>query len=358
MTTIQTRRLMICVVAALLLTSQVASAVDTVIRRSTKKYPRGEITTVSQTEIVVTPQVGEPTSVPANDVEDVDYQAAPPDLRRARAQERSGQFAEALATYAEVAENVPPGNPHLRAEIEFLQARTRGKSALGDPTQFSDAAAALEQFIQQHADHYRYYAAQQFLGELRLAADDLAGAEQAFAIVAAAPWADTQMAGKLGSAQIQVRQGDAAAAQAIFDEIVASARANDPATAARRLQAMLGQAQCLQALGRHEDAVPVYETVAREADRDSSRLQAQAYIGQGESYLAAGDRTKEAIMKFLIVDVVPSLSQHSDLHAQALYELAQLWPTVGQPVRGAEASAKLQQDYPHSEWTKKLSGAE
>lgn len=352
------RQTLLIAITTAALGAHTALAIDTVTRRSTNKPAGGEITSVSQTEIIVTPKVGQPTTVPANDVLGIDYEAAPPTLRLARSQENGGQFAQALETYAQAAAEIPSGNPFLRAEIEFLQARTTGKLALGDPTQLTAAMEALEQFLERHDDHYRYYEAQQLLGEIKLAADDISGAEQAFAVVAAAPWTDTQMAGKLGSAQIQVRQGDPSAAQAIFDEIVANARGDDPATAARRLQAMLGQAQCLQALGRHAEAVPVYATVVKDASADDSRLQAEAYLGQGESYLAAGDNNKAAIMKFLIVDVVPALSQHGDLHARALFELAQLWPSVGQPVRGAEASAKLQQDYPNSEWAKRLSGTE
>jgi tetratricopeptide (TPR) repeat protein len=224
--------------------------------------------------------------------------------------------------------------------------------------QLPAAADALQAFINRNKDHYRYYEAQQMLGEVKLAADDVAGAEAAFAVVAAAPWTDTQMAGKMGSARIRFQQGNAAAAQSIFDEIVANAKGSDPATAARRLEAMLGQAHCLQAQGRHEESILVFATIVREASENDTRLQAEAYVGQGEAYLAAGNRSKEAITKFLIVDVVPSLSQHGDLHARALFEMAQLWPTIGQAVRGAEASAKLQQEYPNSEWAKKLTGAE
>ena len=345
-------------IATVVLTANAGLAIDTVIRRSTTKPAGGEITSVSQTEIVVTPKVGQPTKVPANDVVDVDYEAAPPSLRVARSQERGGQYARALETYAQAAGESPSGNANLHVEIEFLQSRTQGKLALGDPTQLTAAADSLQAFLDRNQDHYRYYEAQQLLGEVRLAADDVDGAEAAFAVVAGAPWIDTQMAGKMGSARIQFRQGNAAAAQSIFDDVVANAQGEDPATAARRLEAMLGQAQCLQAQGHHDEAIPVYATVVHDASESDTRVQAEAYVGQGEAYLAAGDKTKDAITKFLIVDVVPSLSQHSDLHAQALFELAQLWPSVGQPLRGAEASAKLEQEYPNSEWAKKLSGAE
>jgi tetratricopeptide (TPR) repeat protein len=332
-----------------------ALAIDSVLRRSTDRPAAGEIASVSQTEVVVKPKVGEPVTVPANDVLDVDYEAAPPSLRLARSQERGGRFAEALATYAEASGESPSSNAPLKAEIAFLQARTQAKVALADPTQSGKAIEQLQSFLNQNKDHYRYYDAQLLLGEVSLEADNVAGAESAFAAVAAAPWTDVQMAGKLGSARILFRQGNAAGAQTIFDEVVANAHGNDAATAARRLEAMLGQAKCLRAQGRNEEAVPIFATIVKDATEHDTRLQAEAYVGQGEAYVA-GNKPKEAITRFLIVDVVPGLSQHGDLHAEALYQLAQLWPTVGQPVRGAEASAKLQEDYPNSEWAKKLGG--
>jgi hypothetical protein len=58
-------------------------------------------------------------------------------------------------------------------------------------------------------------------------------------------------------------------------------------------------------------------------------------------------------MSFLHVDVIPSLAQEKDYHAEALYHLAQLWGAVGQPARAAEAAARLEQLYPNSDWARK-----
>ena len=264
------------------------------------------------------------------------------------------QFAAALESYADASSKSSGGDANLRGEIDFLTARTNAKVALADPTKLAAAADGLKAFLGRNKDHYRYYAAQQLLGEVLLTANDVPGAESAFAMVAAAPWSDVQMAGKLGSARILFRQGDAAGAQKMFDEIVAGAKADDPATAARRLEAMLGQAQCLRAQGHNADAIPVFAQIARDAHENDSRLQAEAYIGQGEAYLAEGNHLKEARTAFLMVDVM--FAKHGDLRAEALYQLSQIWPQLGQPVRGSEASAKLEQDYPNSEWAKKLSG--
>lgn len=354
------RRVRTAVIAgvALGLLGPSAMAVDTVTRRSTGKPVAGQITKVSRTEIVVTPRVGQPVTVPANDILEVDWEGAPPSVRLGRSQERGGQLAQALRSYEQAATENTSTNSNLRTEIEYLQVRVKAKLALADPTQMAAAAETLQAFLNRNRDYYRFYEAQLLLGELGLVAENYSAADAAFATLAEAPWSDLQMAGKIGGARILFDRGDIAGAKAVFDEVAASATGDDPGAAARRLEAKLGQAKCLQTQGRHEEAVPIFDEVVRESSENDTRLQAEAYVGQGTAYAAVGGKAKEAITKFLIVDVVPSLAQHADLHAEALYQLAQLWPTVGQPARGAEASARLEQDYPNSEWTRKLSGAQ
>jgi tetratricopeptide (TPR) repeat protein len=120
----------------------------------------------------------------------------------------------------------------------------------------------------------------------------------------------------------------------------------------------LGQAKCLQRQSQFAEAVAILGQVVRQSDSGDARLQAEAYLRLGDAYASLGDQTMPAIMAYLPVDVVPALAQHSDLHAEALYHLAQLWPAAGRQERGAEASARLVDFYPNSEWTKRLTGTE
>ena len=149
--------------ALCLLSTAPAAAIDTVTRKSTDKSAIGEIDSVSRTEVVVKPRVGSPTTVPANDIVDVDWEAAPPSLKLGRSQENSGQFDLALKAYQQaVAENTS-SNANVRAEIEFSLARVTAKVALGDPTRLADATAKLTAFADTYRDHYRYFEAQLLL---------------------------------------------------------------------------------------------------------------------------------------------------------------------------------------------------
>ena len=119
---------------------------------------------------------------------------------------------------------------------------------------------------------------------------------------------------------------------------------------------MLGQATCLQSGQQYAEAANILGNVIRESATDDTRLQAEAYVRQGDCYAALGDRDKDAVMAYLHVDVIPSLAVEKDLHAEALYQLSQLWPELRHPDRADLAAGKLQSLYPNSPWTKKLSG--
>ena len=193
------------------------------------------------------------------------------------------------------------------------------------------------------------------LGNTLLAQNDLEGAETAFRSVAKAPWSDYQMAANVALGRTALARGNVAEARAAFDRVVAS-EASSPAEQSRRFEAMLGQATCLQQEQQPAEAAKILGRVILESASDDTRLQAEAYVRQGDAYAALGDHNKEAVMSYLHLDVIPSLSAQKDLHAEALYQLAQLWPQLGHPDRGDIAADKLQSQYPDSPWAKKLVG--
>lgn len=329
-----------------------AWAIDTVHRKSTDKAPAGEIASVSRTEVVVKPKVGSETTVPANDIRDVDWEGAPPAIKLGRSQENAGQLELALNQYQQASQEVASGKPNLRAELEFLLARAFSRVALGDSARHAEAIGKLKAFTEKQREHYRFYDAQLLLGELALVANEFATADTAFQSIADSPWPDYQAAGKIGGARLLLERNDVGGAKVAFDA-VAAMNASTPGETTRKLQAMLGQATCLQKQSQYAESVKILDQVVRDSSASDTRLQAEAYVRQGDCFVALGDKPKQAIMAYLHVDVVPSLAQEKDFHAEALYHLAQLWGAVGQPARAAEAAARLEQQYPNSEWAKK-----
>jgi tetratricopeptide (TPR) repeat protein len=333
---------------------QPAAAVDTVYLRSEDRRVAGEITEVTRESVTVTPRIGEPATVPANDISRIEWDGEPPGLRLARSQHESGQYERALEGYQSALTEAASGREQLRADIEYGLASVLGRLALADSERQVEAIEKLNAFTESQSGHYRYFDALLLLGEVQLAHGDTTAAEATYNLVATSSLAPYQMAARTQIGRVQLERGDLTAAKASFDE-VAAMNAASPAENSRRFEAMLGQAGVLQQQGQHEQAATILGEVIRQCDPSDTRLQAEAYLRQGDAYAAGGQKTKQALMAYLHVDVIPSLAKEKDLHAEALYRLSQLWPVLGHAARADIAAGKLQSDYPNSEWARKLS---
>lgn len=333
-----------------------AQGIDTVFLKDGSKVA-GEITEVTKTDVTVSQKVGNKTNkVPANNIYYVEWKNEPRQLNLARSKERSGNLIEAISGYQEAIAALESTDRKIKADIDFLIARTASKLAQTDPSQSAAAIKQLKDFVAGNRDFYRYYDAQMALAEAALHAQDTSTAAGAFTLLEKAPWLDYQMAGKIGSANTLLAQKDISGAKSIFDDVVNS----KPKTAgekARQLEAKLGQAGCLHRQNNYDESAKILQNVIDETTASDTRLLAEAYLRMGDGYAARGQKNKEAILSYLHVDVIPSLAAHSDLHAEALFRLTKLWTAVNQPSRSADAAAKLESDYPNSPWTKQLGGA-
>ena len=343
-------------VLVLLLSPVTAFAIDYVTQRGVEKPIGGEIKSVTKTEIVVFQKVGsKEQKIPANEVVEVEWGAEPADFGLGRDDESKGNLTSAMERFTASAEEAKGADANVRADIEFFIARASAKMAIADPAQAEVAFASLKKFVAAHRDNFRFYEAQMLLAEVALRTNAAPVADTAFNSLTSSPWADTQMAGKIGLAKVLLLGNNVAGAKVGFDAVVAL-EAKTPAELARRYQAMLGQARCMQLQKQHDEALKVIEQIVEQADAGETRTLAEAYLLQGDCLVGLGQKEKEkdAVLAYLHVDVIPALAAESDLHAEALFHLSKLWGSVGQPSRGEEASAKLQQLYPKSEWVKKL----
>jgi len=340
---------------ALVLSPVSAFSIDYVTRRGEEKPIGGEIKTITRTEVTVFQKVGnKEETIPANEILLVDWDSEPADFGLGRDDELNGNYAQAMERLTGAANAAKGGNAKVRDDIAFFIARTAAKMAIADPTLAPDALAKLKAFVGGQRDNFRFYEAQALLAEVALKTNDAPTADSSFNALTQSPWPDTQMAGKIGLARVLLAGNNVPGAKAGFDE-VAALEVKTPAEIARKLQAMLGQARCLQLGSQHAEAITLLDQVIERADAEETRTLGEAYLRQGDSLVALGQSPKDAVLAYLHVDVIPALAEQGDLHAEALYQLSKLWGTVGQAARGAEASAKLEQLYPKSEWTKKLS---
>lgn len=341
--------------AAILLYSSSAAAIDVVVRRNGSR-DGGNITTHSKTEVTVSRQVGGDVTVPVNEIAFIEWDGAPATMGLGRTALDNGQLDAAQKQLEEAQkESAGADKPGLRGDLDYLLAKVFAERAMTDADAAAEAVKRLKEFVSSNRDHYRLYDAQLALGETSLAVGDYAGAVSAYTSVGTSPWKDFQMAAQIGQGRVLLAQKNIDGAKREFDA-VAAMQPDGPAQASRRLEALLGQASCLQLKDQFQEAVGILEKVIDESTAADRRLQAEAYVRQGDCYIGMGGNPKDAIMAYLHVDVIPELSKESDLHAESLYHLAQLWREVGQDDRAREAAEALTGQYPDSAWAKKLAG--
>lgn len=331
-------------------------AIDIIHRKSTEKTVGGEITKNTRDSVTVMQQVGmKEETVPASDISYIEWDGEPGPLKLARGSESTGTFDEAVKQYQEAVKAVTSAKEGLKADTQFGLARTTTKRAMRSGDDLAPAAALVKNFVNANRDNYRFFDAQLLLGDLGLATQDFNAAELAYQSVAGAPWPDYQMAGKIGVARATFGRGDVVKAQTMFNEI-AALPTKTPAEESRKLEALLGQALCLQEKKEFPASQKIIDQVIETATPADSRVQAEAYLRQGDVMQAEGKNPKAAIIAYLHVDVIPEFAAERDLHAEALYQLARLWPTAGEAERGADAASRLKTQYPTSNWTKRLTG--
>jgi TolA-binding protein len=104
--------------------------------------------------------------------------------------------------------------------------------------------------------------------------------------------------------------------------------------------------------GRHDAAVEAVFQIIDAANPEEKELLSRAYTVLGGTYRAMGGKEQDALIQFLMVDLV--YNTLPETHAEALFNLAELWDNGGNPERAREARQNLKSAYPDSPWAAKL----
>lgn len=330
-------------------------AADRVFRKSDPKSKLGSVTTVTQNDLTLKPSIGTAIKIPANDILKVEWDGERPQMKIARNAETAGRLDEAITKYTEELKQAGT-KARLKADIQFLIARSTAKAAYADPKRLDEAITKLEAFRKANTTNFRYYEALGYLGEVYLIKKDATNAKAIFKLMSSAAAVDTKLSARNSSARLLLQQNDIAGALKEYQAVVAAAgTAKSAAELSRKFEAMLGTATCLQQQKKYDDAVKALDDVITQVSPRDTKIQAGAYLRQGDCLQALG-KPKDALLAYLHVDVL--FSAHPGLHAESLYHLAKLWKSVGREDRAEEAATKLKRDYPNSEWKTKLVSAE
>ena len=292
-----------------------------------------------------------PQTVPVNEIESISWDNEPSQLKAARQHIKEANYQSALQAMEKV--TLPQNaRDQIRQDLEFYTAYCKAQMALGGQGEIKEAGTADGRLRQENPGSYHWLKANEVVGDLLAAMGVYDKAIEYYAPLSKAPWADYKMRAGVAIGRGLLAQNQVEKAQQQFQAVLALKAEGDLAVAQRQA-AELGNARCLAAQKKTDEAIKIIEGIIAKADAESNDLLGQAYNALGTAYRAAGaGKRKEALMAFLHVDLIYNM--HPDNHAEALYNLVQLWKEDSKPEREQKCLQMLDARYPNSPWKKKL----
>lgn len=324
-----------------------AFAVDILTRKSDGVAYRGQVTKADVSSVTLKRTNGQEMIISVADIKSLQFEKEPADLGQARSNERSGAFDVALAKLQDVEKQASSLTKLGKENVAFLVARVKGKQALVDTAKADAAIAALEAF-RANKTSFRYLEATLLQASLHAAKKETDKGKALLAEVEASAVAGYQLQAGVELGRLLLQSGDSAAALQSFDGVIQKCQGKPDATAAM-YAGMLGKAMCMQNQNSIEEAIKTLDEVIAKAGESETGTLAEAWIRKGDCYRQQSE-TKSALMAYLHVDVL--YSGEASQHAEALMRLSQLWGPSGHEDRAVEASARLAQKYPNSQWAR------
>ncbi len=285
---------------------------------------------------------------PVNEIKFIQFAGEPRDLLEARNDALQGHFEQVIETL----DKIPPPQrgtvESIRQEIDYYNALASARLAAGGSGDAQTAGHALLAFVAANKDSYHFYDANEVIGDLLVAIGRADQAPTYYNELANAPWPDFKMRAAAGLGRAYLAQDKPDAAMTQFDAILTSDVKGKLMDNLLPL-ARIGKAECLIKQNRANDAIKLLQEVIDKAAPENTLVLAMAYNTLGEAYLQT-QQPKDALYAFLHVDVL--YNQVPDQHAEALYQLKQLWEQLSRPDRAKQAAATLKTKYASSRWNR------
>ena len=238
------------------------------------------------------------------------------------------------------------------AKKEYLYYRgfLEGQLALrgrGDPKKASED---LLEYLRGNANSFHFYQAAETLGLLAVQMGQYDKASKYFKGLAKSPFPILAARSRYLESNSLLTQADKQnEARAICNELLAM-NATEPEVSRMQLLAKVNVARCDIAEGKVEEVLRNLDKMIQEGDSSDAELFSKISNAQGQCHLAL-KKPNQAILAFLHTEYF--YSGIPDAHAEALYNLSQLWKGRNDLQRSAEAQEKLVKLYSGSSWAKK-----
>lgn len=314
----------------------------------------GTVVSVSQTGVDIENSEGQTQTIGIEMIREVQFGKEPQSLKNARGMLLRGRGADARDEVAKIAADEIDGEDKLvSAEVDYVTAAATGRAALDAGGDVSAAIKAVSGYLAKHSKSHHFFEMQELAGDLAARAGKPAEALNAYQQLEAGP-ATVKVRAAAAKAGLLLSQDKVAEALKEFESAIALA-GNDKATQPQRRVAELGRAKCLTRSGKHDMAVAAVQQIIDAADPEEKELLSRAYAVLGAAYRGMGGREQDALIQYLTIDLV--YNALPETHAEALFNLAELWSLGGRQDRAREAQQNLKEVYPASPWAAKLGAA-
>jgi len=333
------------ITVACLATCPTAYSADTVT--ANKIRFSGKIVKISPQSIAVK-RNGSVENIPVNEITSVSFDGEQRSLSLVRSAIRGQRYSAAAKTLnkidvAEVRRDL------VKQEIKFFKAFCAAKAALGGEGKIVDAGRIMGKFAKDYPNNYRYYEANEIIGDLLTSLGRDNAAAKFYSKLTEAPWPDYKTKANIAAGRALLAAKNPNEAIRYFEKVLAGSDKNT-SNQKQRLEAEVGKARCLAEQGELKKAKSLAEKIIREVGPEETDLNARAYNTLGTSLKKLGKK-KEALIAFLHVDIL--YSTIPDAHAEALYNLIQLWNDLNNTERANSAQQTLNKQYKNSRWAKK-----
>lgn len=331
-----------------------AAAIDSVIKIGKQPRVAGTVKAVTANDVTVDAQ-GKAEKIPVTDIEAIEYEGEPSELKLARSALKAGGDQNAVVQLEKIKQETVT-RKEIKQDLAFYHAQAQARMALRGAGDVKKAGTAMYQFASANTDSYHYLQAQEILGELLVADGNLTAALDAYSKLDAAPYDEYKMRAGTARGRALMSQQKYPEALAEFEKVLAlpfnpMTQKGTPSES-QRFAAILGKAQCQANTGGYDDAIKELEgTIIPNLNPEEALLQAQAYNTLGNCYNQKPDGKKPALLAFLHVDVLYNTIPNA--HAEALWNLSNVWVDLGKNERGQEALNRLNRLYPGSPWITK-----
>ena len=309
---------------------------------------RGRITETSKNGVTLQGKNGA-AEVPAQNIKKVTFAGEPNELDRARDRLESGRYDDCLTELAKISE--APPSEIVQTEIAFMKAYCQAKKSLkGDNVTAQQAGSAIRDFVQKYPDSHHFYPATDLLGQLFVGIGKPGLAEKEFAKLSQSQWPSMVIKGFFERGNALLLTGDLENAKKCFSSI-GKIDANDNESQQYKLVAQCQNAKIMALEGDSDGGRAIVEKIIKDENPDNALLFAYAYNTLGTCHLQS-QQPKPAAIAFLHTELL--YGTESGPHAEALYNLAKLWPQLEETDRANRARQALKSRYRNTYWALQL----